>query len=34
MTAMTVRRARQVAMSADAAGTTFGHLGRPTEEEQ
>ncbi len=31
---MTVQRARQVTMSPTAAGTTFGRLGRPTEEEQ
>jgi hypothetical protein len=31
---MTVRNTRQVAMSPTAAGTTFGRLGRPTEEEQ
>ncbi|MCR3729758.1 hypothetical protein FHS35_006643 [Streptomyces umbrinus] len=31
---MTVRRARQVATSPAAAGTTFGRFGRPTEEEQ
>lgn len=31
---MTVQGARQVAMSPAAAGTTFGRLGGPMEEEQ